>query len=238
MVAVALLVASCGGGGSDGEPRVLEAGQVDVELPAGYQVETRKTPESRDVGAQSSPAIAGDSASTPAGPGDATTPTTASSSVPLNKSGNATQDLLDASRKFGACLSDENVEWIGRPDPTNPQSPTNDPDYIEALTTCAARSNIIQALEAAGSAQDSLTPKQIKQQNEGYLFWRDCMVKRGWRIAKPTPDSKGRLFAFNQNTEPPEPPPGKNFFSSQDQDQCAAKAQRQYLKKHPDQDLG
>ena len=88
------------------------------------------------------------------------------------------------------------------------------------------------------SAQDSLTPKQIKQQNEGYLFWRDCMVKRGWKIAKPTPDSKGRLFAFNQNTEPPEPPPGKNFFSSQDQDQCAAKAQRQYLKKHPDQDLG
>ena len=61
VVTVALLVASCGGGGSDGEPRVLEAGQVDVELPAGYQVETRKTPESRDVGAQSSPAIAGDS---------------------------------------------------------------------------------------------------------------------------------------------------------------------------------
>ena len=235
-VTFALLVASCGGGGSDGEPRVLEAGQVDVELPAGYRVEARKP---TNVARETSPAVASASASpTPPGQGDATSPTTATTSVPIKKSGNATADLLDASRKFGACLSDENVKWIGRPDPTNPQSPTNDPNYIKALSTCAARSNIIQALEAAGTAQDSLTPKEIKQQNEGYLLWRECMVKRGWKIAKPTPDSKGRLFAFNQNTNPPEPPPGKNFFSSNDQDQCAGKAQRDYEKKHPGQSQG
>jgi hypothetical protein len=239
VVTFALLVASCGGGGSDGEPKVLEAGQVDVNLPAGYRVEARKATKSRDVRTETSPASESDSASsTPPGQGDGTSPTTAASSVPIKKSGNATADLLDASRKFGACLSDEKVEWIGRPDPTNPQSPTNDPNYIKALTTCAARSNIIQALEAAGAEQDSLTPKQIKQQNEGYLFWRDCMVKRGWKIAKPTPDSKGRLFAFNENTNPPEPPPGKNFFSSKDQDQCAAKALRDYEKKHPGQIQG
>jgi hypothetical protein len=237
VVTVALLLASCGGGGSDNEPRVLEAGQVDVKLPAGYRVEARTTPESR-ARTDSSAAIEDTPSSTLPGQGDASSPTTATTAVPIKSSGNATEDLLDASRRFGACLSDEKVEWIGRPDPTNPQSPTNDPDYIEALTTCAARSNIIAALQAAESAQNSLTPKQIKQQNEGYLFWRECMVKRGWKIEKPTPDAKGRLFAFNENTDPPEPPPGKSFFSSKDQDECATKAQRQYEKKHPGQAQG
>jgi hypothetical protein len=237
-----MLLASCGGGGSDGEPRVLEAGQVDAELPAGYQVEAAKIAKPREARVETSDtetaaANASASPSVP-GQGDAGSPTTATTAVPIKKSGNATADLLDASRKFGACLRDEHVEWIGRPDPTNPQSPTNDPDYIEALTTCAARSNIIQALQAAEAEQDSLTPKQIKQQNEGYLFWRECMVKRGWKIEKPTPDSKGRLFAFNENTNPPEPPPGKNFFNSKDQDECAAKAVRQYEKKHPGQIQG
>jgi hypothetical protein len=61
------------------------------------------------------------------------------------------------------------------------------------------------------------------------------MVRRGWKIPKPAPDSEGRLFAFNANTDLPDPPPGKDFFSSKDQDQCAAKAQREYEKKHPGQ---
>ena len=75
-----------------------------------------------------------------------------------------------------------------------------------------------------GAAQDSLTPKQIKQYNEGYLSSR-MHGERGWKIATPHPTRRGG-FRFNENTDPPEPPPGKNFFSSQDQDQCAAKAQR------------
>ena len=236
----ALLLSACGGGGDgDSQPRVIEAGQVDATLPPGYRVEAAAPAEPRAAKARSATQSDGVTPSSRLpGEVDATSPTTAKSSVPIKKSGNATQDLLEASRKFGGCLEDEHVKWIGRPDPTNPQSPTNDPDYIKALSTCAARSNIIQALQAAQAEQESLTPKQIKQQNEGYLLWRDCMVKRGWKIEKPTPDSKGRLFAFNENTDPPEPPPGKDFFSSKDQDQCAAKAQRDYEKKHPGQTAG
>jgi hypothetical protein len=163
---LALVVSACSGG-DDSDPRVLNAGPVDVKLPAGYKVEGG----------------------------------------------------LD-------------VKFIGAPDASNPQSPTNDPDYIKSLSTCAARSNIIQYLEAAKTAQDTWTPKQIKAQNEGYLLWRDCMVKRGWKIAVPTPDEKGRLFTFSTGSKPPEPPPGKDFFNSKDQAQCAAKSLAEYKKKH------
>ncbi len=86
------------------------------------------------------------------------------------------------------------MKFIGAPDASNPESPTNDPDYIKALSTCAARSGIVQTLQAAQAEQDTLTPAQIKERNKGYLAWRDCMIKRGWGIPKPTPDSKGRLF--------------------------------------------
>jgi hypothetical protein len=234
-----LLVAGCGGGGgSDSEPRVLEAGQVDAKLPAGYKVEAHGERRSRELKTDTTPAKA---KATPAGatpsstlPGqsDATTPTTAKSSVPVKKNGSAVQDLIAASGKFRDCLNSLNVKFIGAPDPNDPKSPTNDPDYIQSLSTCAARSNIIQYVNAAKAEQDTWTPKEIKRQNEGYVLWRECMVKRGWKIDKPTPDSKGRLFVISTSSKPPEPPPGKDFFNSKDQSQCAAYAQKQYKKKH------
>ena len=35
---IVVLAAACSSGGGDGETRVLEAGQVDAKVPAGYQV--------------------------------------------------------------------------------------------------------------------------------------------------------------------------------------------------------
>ena len=77
--------------------------------------------------------------------------------------------------------------------PTHP--PTTRPTSRDS-TTCAARSNIVQAMQAAQSANDNLTPAQIKLRNKGYLVWRSCMIDRGWKIAEPVPDSQGRLFNF------------------------------------------
>lgn len=232
----ALGLAACGGGSDDGQPRVLEAGQVDVKLPPGFKVVNEKvvvvkktkvaTPKAADGGKTTGTTAPG--ASTPTAPGGGgTTPTTSKSSVPIAKDSNPTEDLLASFGKFRDCLNDENVKFIGAPDASNPESPTNDPDYIKALSTCAARSNIIQALTAAQAEQDTLTPAQIKERNKGYLAWRDCMIKRGWGIPKPTPDSKGRLFAFGTGSGPQlKPPAGKDLFSSKDIEQCSAKAQR------------
>jgi hypothetical protein len=236
LVAVASLVlAACGGGSDDSQARVLEAGQVDIKLPAGFKVVNQKvvvvkkkkvaTPKAADSERTTATTKPGSPPTAPAGGG--TTPTTSKSSVPIAKDSNPTEDLLASFGKFRDCLNDENVKFIGAPDASNPESPTNDPDYIKALSTCAARSNIVQALQAAQAEQDTLTPAQIKERNKGYLAWRDCMVKRGWGIPKPTPDSKGRLFAFGTGGGPQlKPPAGKDLFNSKDIEQCSAKAQR------------
>ena len=101
-------------------------------------------------------------------------------------------------------------------------SPTNDPNYIKALSTCAAKSNILQALKDYGTFQDNLTPAQIKVQNKGYLAWRECMIGRGWGIPEPKPDSKGRLFSFSTSggrsgSAVPNftPPPGRGHHDEQ-----------------------
>ena len=167
---LALLVTACGGGGGDSEPRVIEAGQVDIKLPPGYTVE-RKNSANGSTGAPAPTASATPSSTLP-GQSDATSPTTAKSSVPIKKSRGAVQDLIAASGKFRDCLNGLNVKFIGAPDASNPQSPTNDPDYIKSLSTSAARSNIVQVLQTASAEQDTWTPKQIKRQNEGYVLWR------------------------------------------------------------------
>jgi hypothetical protein len=231
----ALGLAACGGGSDDGQPRVLEAGQVDVKLPPGFKVVNQKVVVVKKKKVATPKAAGGKRTtattkpgSTPTAPGGGgTTPTTAKSSVPLDKNSNPTEDLLASFGKFRDCLNGEHVKFIGAPDASNPESPTNDPDYIKALSTCAARSNIIQALQAAQAEQDTLTPAQIKERNKGYLAWRDCMIKRGWVIPKPTPDSKGRLFAFGTGGGPQlKPPAGKDLFNSKDIEQCSAKVQR------------
>jgi len=227
---IALGLSGCGGGSGDSDPRVLEAGQVDIKLPPGFKVVGNKVvapsvERSAPATATSTPGATG---AAPAGSGE-TTPTTAKSDVPLADDRDPTTDMMVAFGKFRDCLQDEGVKFIGAPDASNPESPTNDPAYIKSLSTCAARSNIVQALQAAQAEQDTLTPAQIKERNKGYLKWRECMIKRGWDIPKPTPDSKGRLFAFGtQGGSGPQmkPPPGKDLFTSKDIEQCAARVQR------------
>ena len=125
------------------------------------------------------------------------------------------------------------MKFIGVPNASNPNSPANDPDYMKALSTCAAKSNIVQALKDQQTAQDNLTPAQIKVQNKGYLQWRDCMIGRGWGIPEPKPDSKGRLFSFGGGGGGGgapgggfTAPPGQDITSSPDVSACASQAQK------------
>ena len=224
----AVLLSACGGG-DDPNPRVLDAGQVDIKLPPGFKVvhNTVVAPRATTAEAKVSPTTVPAGAA-PGAPGNGgTTPTTAKSSIPLDNKSDPTSDLLGAFAKFRGCLGDLGVKFIGAPDATNPNSPTNNPEYIKNLGTCAARSNIVQVLKAAQSSEENLTPAEIKQRNKGYLKWRQCMVDRGWNIPKPTPDAKGRLFSFGSGSTPQlKPPAGKDAFTSKDIEQCAAKAQR------------
>ncbi len=146
--------------------------------------------------------------------------------IPLAKQ-NPTTALFTAIGSFQSCLSALGVTFVGAPNAANPSSPANDPNYIKNLTTCAARSNIIQALNAAKSSQENLTPAQVKKENEAYLRWRTCMIGRGWGIPAPTPNAKGLLFSFDGSGGGAgfTPPAGQSLLGSSDMQACAAKAQ-------------
>jgi len=219
LVALAgLLLGACGGGGSDSDPTVLRAGQIDIKLPDGFKVIDGKVQK---------PAQAAKEGGTDAGAAGAAGAKTTQTTIVSTKQ-DPTTALFVALGKFRKCLDDTGTKFIGAPDASNPDSPTNDPTYLKNLGTCAARSNIQAALAASQSANENLTPEAIKTRNKGYLVWRDCMIDRGWKIAKPVPDSQGRLFSFggsgSQNQI--QAPPGKDLLSSKDLEQCAGKAQK------------
>jgi hypothetical protein len=219
VVLVAILLAATGcGGSSKSATNVISAGQVDLQLPPGWKV-------TKD-GAVRPPGSAlptGGNSATAAGATGAT-----GDAVPLAKE-DPTTKFFKALGVFQACLKGLNVKFIGVPSASNPNSPANNPDYIKALSTCAAKSNIVQALKDQQSAQDNLTPAQVETQNKGFLKWRDCMIARGWGIPEPKPDAKGRLFAFGAGggSSVPNftPPPGQDILSSPDVQQCATETQ-------------
>ena len=118
-------------------------------------------------------------------------------------------------------MKNQGLSFLGVPDPNKPDSPTNDPTYVKGLQTCAAQSNIVQALQEMQTAQNNLTPDQIETQNKQYLAWRDCMIGHGWKIPEPKPDSKGRLLSFGADNSGPqiEPacrPQSGDIFDSSD----------------------
>ncbi len=220
VVAVALVLlgvtvlGGCGSG-STSDPTVLRAGQLDIKLPDGFKVVDGKVVR---------PAKTAAGGATGAGAAQAdTTETTI-----VDTTQDPTTAMFTALGKFRTCLDDLGVQFRGAPDPADPNSPTNDPTYIQNLSTCAARSNIVQAMQASQSANDNLSPAEIEQRNKGYLKWRTCMIDRGWKIEKPVPDSQGRLFSFSTSgtSTQIQPPPGKDLLSSKDLEQCAAKAQK------------
>ena len=151
--------------------------------------------------------------------------------IPLAQQ-NPTTALFSSIGVFQSCLSNLGVTFIGAPDLSNPSSPANSPSYLKNLGTCATKSNILQALKAAQSAQDNLTPAQVKKENNDYLKWRKCMIGRGWGIPQPTPNAKGLLFSFGGTGGGGASagtgftaPPGQSLLSSSDLQQCAAVAE-------------
>jgi hypothetical protein len=153
--------------------------------------------------------------------------------VPLAQQ-NPTTALFTSIGVFQSCLSQLGVTFVGAPNPSDPSSPANSPTYLKSLGTCATKSNILQALKTAQSAQDNLTPSQVKKENQDYLKWRKCMIGRGWGIPQPTPNSEGLLFSFGGSggggsgsggASGFTAPPGQSLLSSSDLQQCAAVAQ-------------
>jgi hypothetical protein len=229
----AFALAACGGDAATDNPNIIEAGQVNIQLPDGYQLskpgEQAAAPTSSASGEQPAGQPDGETAAAqPVAAGGAATTAAASDTIPLAQQ-DPTTKFFTAFGTFRSCLSNQGLSFLGLPDPSKPSSPTNDPAYIKGLQTCAAQSNILQALQELQKSQDNLTPEQIEEQNQSYLKWRDCMIDHGWKIPEPVPDSKGRLLSFGPNNSTPqiEGPAGEDIFESNDFQECATQAQQE-----------
>jgi hypothetical protein len=233
LVMTALALTSCGGDSKTASDNIIEAGQVNIQLPDGYtlskpgdQVAAPPSSAAAAAGGQDGAAQVGENAAGAAS-GAATT-AAPSDTIPLAQQDPVTK-FFTAFGTFRSCLKNQGLSFIGVPDPNKPDSPANDPAYVKGLQTCAAQSNIVQALQEMQTAQNELTPDQIETQNKQYLAWRDCMIGHGWKVPEPKPDSKGRLLSFGADNSTPqiEPPAGQSgdIFDSSDFADCAKQSQ-------------
>ncbi len=102
--------------------------------------------------------------------------------------------MMDALEEFNNCLADEGVEFIGRPNADlGSADPVNQPEYIEALTLCAAQSGIVNAMQEFQSSRVGRTPEQIREDNEQFIELTGCLRGKGWSVSDPIPDADGSL---------------------------------------------
>ena len=208
VLSLILLMTGCGSN-SELPPNIIQAGQLDIQLPPGWRV---------THGGVVGPAQLPSGSFAPTA--DATT------TIPLAKQ-DPTTAFFQATGAFSSCLKGLGVAFIGVPNAADPKSPANDPNYLKSLETCAAQSHILQALKDFQASQNKLTPKQIKDENEAYLRWRTCMIGRGWQVPPPVPDSQGRLFYINLRGGGPQlqPPAGQSVLDSPDIQDCVKQSQ-------------
>lgn len=102
--------------------------------------------------------------------------------------------MMDALEEFNGCLEEEGVEFIGRPDATlGDGALVNQPAYVEALTLCAARSGIINAMQEFQMSRVGRTPETIREDNEQFIALTGCLRSKGWTVSDPMPDADGSL---------------------------------------------
>ena len=102
--------------------------------------------------------------------------------------------MMNALEEFNGCLEEEGVEFIGRPDATLGEGAlVNQPAYVQALTLCAARSGIIDAMQEFQMSRVDRTPETIREDNEQFIALTGCLRSKGWTISDPMPDADGSL---------------------------------------------
>ena len=92
--------------------------------------------------------------------------------------------LFEAFGKFRSCLEDKGFQIEGDLlDPNNPAY--QEPGYLDAVQTCAARTDIVSVLQEVQSTRASLTPEEVEERNEVFKELQD--VPRGRRAGRSRP---------------------------------------------------
>jgi hypothetical protein len=115
------------------------------------------------------------------------------STLPTNEEDDPDGEFFDSVGDFMSCLTTEGYSFLGIPSQDlEPTAPVNDPGYIDALTGCAASSQIVTKMRAAEDTSD-MTAEEIETSNREFTIFVDCLKGRGWTIPDPTPDENGVL---------------------------------------------
>lgn len=167
MAAIGLASSACGG--SSGAETVVLRDPDDVQVLTPAEVaRLRKDNAAASV----------------AGGGSATGDT-----VPLEEQ-DPTERLFEAFSEFNGCMEDGGQPFRG--DPRSDPALAQDTEYMDVITRCAARSDILGALTAFQEFNDSLTPEQVEERNEQFLLFEECLEGRGWTV-EAAPNEKGLL---------------------------------------------
>lgn len=172
-VAFACLLAGCGGGSTSQVVR----GADDVQVLTPEQVAAARASLDTAV-PQSTVATEGTD--------NAPTSVAAADTIPVNRDDRPPElKLFEAFGKFRSCLTDKGYTIEGNlQDRNNPAY--QDPAYAEAVSTCAARTDIVNVLAEMQATRADLTPEQVKERNQAFIDLRDCLVDKGWTIETST----------------------------------------------------
>jgi hypothetical protein len=170
-VAVAVLAACAG----SGETTTVVRAADDVQVMSPDEVAAQRLPTLTTLASTTTVSLA---------PGE-TTPA-AADTVPQNQDDRPPElRLFEAFGNFRGCLEDKGFGIEGDLlDPNNPAY--QDPAYLDAVRTCAARTDIVAVLQEVQATRSSLTPEEVEQRNEVFIDLRDCLIDRGWTVETRT----------------------------------------------------
>ena len=213
LTSLALLATGCGGGGGETSRTVTllsEDAPAQIVVSTTVASTTTAAPTTTMATTTDVPSTSAEEATasetsvnTVAEPEETTTTTTTTTTtvavvketIPLaEEEVPAGLKMMDALEEFNNCLADEGVEFIGPPNTAlGPDDPVNQPEYIQALTLCAAQSGIVDAMQEFQSSRVGRTPEQIREDNEQFIELADCLRGKGWTVSDPIPDADGSL---------------------------------------------
>jgi hypothetical protein len=166
------MLAACGG---SSETTTVVRAADDVQVMSPDEVAAQRLPTLTTLASTTTVSLA---------PGE-TTPA-AADTVPQNQDDRPPElRLFEAFGNFRGCLEDKGFGIEGDLlDPNNPAY--QDPAYLDAVRTCAARTDIVAVLQEVQATRSSLTPEEVEQRNEVFIDLRDCLIDRGWTVETRT----------------------------------------------------
>jgi hypothetical protein len=186
VLAVLAVLAGCG---TASTTTVVVRGADDVQVMTPAEVADQRMPILTTVPdtATADPADTPPGSAAPSTEDDGAGPaSSAPETVPQNVDDRPPEiKLFDAFAKFRGCLEDRGYGIEG--DLTDPSNPAyQDSDYLDAVSTCAARTDIVAILEEVQTTRSNLTPEEVEQRNEVFIALRDCLRDRGWTVETST----------------------------------------------------